>query len=85
MNDEAMGAAAVDAVDGEADAGACGDEADRVGIEVGRRGSCVVLRVACDADGANLCAPALLSPAASRALAAELMAAADAVEPAAQD
>ena len=67
----------VQATEDDAEAQVVEADADR--IEVSVDGSCVVLSIARVANGAR--APVTLSAAASRALAAELMSAADALEP----
>ena len=65
--------------------GADARDIDIADVRVTAEASYVAVEIACEANGAKVAVPVLLSAAASRALAAELMAAADAVEPAAQD
>jgi hypothetical protein len=63
---------------GSAASGAGPGDAD---IRVSVEGSCVMLRIGSEANAVDAAAPVLLSAAAARALAAELMSAADSVEP----
>jgi hypothetical protein len=60
---------------------ASGADAGDADIRVSVEGSCIVLRIASAANSADAAVPVLLSAAAGRALAAELMRAADSVEP----
>ena len=71
---------AVGDVDGD-DACTGVGEPDRIETNVSVRGPCVVLEIGCEARGERVVVPALLSAAASRALAADLMSAADSIEP----
>jgi hypothetical protein len=72
--------AAAGDVDGD-DARTSAGEPDRTETNVSVRDRCVVLEIGCAVNGERAVAPVLLSAAASRALAADLMAAADSVEP----
>jgi hypothetical protein len=56
-------------------------DVDSAEVRVRTQGSCVVLEIASALNGVSVAAPVVLSAAASRALAAELMKCADAAEP----